>query len=468
MGKRTILIAAAAGLCITGLCVKSFVGDVNGRDVPVTENIAAKEDAAADNIYERPEAAAGRAGGEETQAEWEEKKTQAEQERKDKPALPETVILVKPIVKLNDEEGIWGFYWDDVCIRVDEETLLLVSDCYFPEKRLQQKIFFLAEAPDFELREVFRQDSQISDEELSYPEQLEMRMAFPHPVDGGYLYELCGVLYFLDKDFQEATALCDLHKLMGDLYRFSPGTYKICDVTADTASLLACMDDGLYEYDLENGGRRLLEPTLVTPHEYTEGDCACVPDYDFSGPVEAQYGPDDRSYAFATGTEEAYWGCITGVVLRSKEGETLYHKEEEFDPLEMEYTVYVEDFKWMELENEAYLAVFYSQYDEEMNRCFFMDRVDADTGEVMTFEVPAVNQGTGGNIAVGFLDEDTLLYYDFDQDKPDADIEYQSIYGIYSLSSGERREPERMEEADWELIVFDIGGFEAAPVWCPK
>ena len=89
-----------------------------------------------------------------------------------------------------------------------------------------------------------------------------------------------------------------------------------------------------------------------------------MPDYDFSGPVEAQYGPDDRSYAFATGTEEAYWGCITGVVLRSKEGETLYHKEEEFDPLEMEYTVYVEDFKWMELENEAYLAVFYSRYDE--------------------------------------------------------------------------------------------------------
>ena len=78
------------------------------------------------------------------------------------------------------------------------------------------------------------------------------------------------------------------------------------------------------------------------------------------------------------------------------------------------------------------------------------------------------NQGTGGSIAVGFLDEDTLLYYDFDQDKPGTDIEYQSIYGIYSLSSGERREPERMEEADWELIVFDMGGFEAAPVWCPK
>ena len=39
-----------------------------------------------------------------------------------------------------------------------------------------------------------------------------------------------------------------------------------------------------------------------------------------------------------------------------------------------------------------------------------MDRVDADTGEVMTFGVPAVNQGTGGNIAVGFLDEDTLLF----------------------------------------------------------
>ena len=139
MGKRTILIAAAAGLCITGLCVKSFVGDVNGRDVPVTENIAAKEDAAADNIYERPEAAAGRAGGEETQAEWEEKKTQAERERKDKPALPETVILVKPIVKLNDEEGIWGFYWDDICIRVDEETSLTVIS---RKKGCSRRFFF--------------------------------------------------------------------------------------------------------------------------------------------------------------------------------------------------------------------------------------------------------------------------------------------------------------------------------------
>ena len=55
----------------------------------------------------------------------------------------------------------------------------MASECYFAEEKLQQKIFFLAEAPDFVPQEVFRQDYKICED----PEYLESRMRRPHPVD---------------------------------------------------------------------------------------------------------------------------------------------------------------------------------------------------------------------------------------------------------------------------------------------
>ncbi|MCI8937387.1 MAG: hypothetical protein HFI44_11135 [Lachnospiraceae bacterium] len=74
---------------------------------------------------------------------------------------PHKINFIEPIVNLNGEKGILEFGWEDNFIRVDADTLLFVIDCYFPERKLQQKIFFLAEAPNFMLQEVFRQDSRI-------------------------------------------------------------------------------------------------------------------------------------------------------------------------------------------------------------------------------------------------------------------------------------------------------------------
>lgn len=65
----------------------------------------------------------------------------------DKAAVPERVDFIKPIVKLNGEEGELRYDWNYDSIRVDEDTLLLISDCYFAEERLQQKIFFSGESP---------------------------------------------------------------------------------------------------------------------------------------------------------------------------------------------------------------------------------------------------------------------------------------------------------------------------------
>lgn len=211
-------------------------------------------------------------------------------------------------------------------------------------------------APFYIPKEVFRQDSKIWDEESHPPYGLEDRIVRPHPVDGGYVYEVDGVLYFLDGNFQEASLLCNLRELMGDSYSLSIGTYRTCDVTADVTRMIVCMDDGLYEYNLENGDRKLLEPAYFVPHEIDEDDCLCGQrGFRFFGPVKVEYAPDGQSYAFLTGTEEADWGDITGAALRSGEGETLYQKE----------TDYMYDFKWVELEDATFLAVFYEEYDEK-------------------------------------------------------------------------------------------------------
>ncbi len=118
-------------------------------------------------------------------------------------------------------------------------------------------------------------------------------------------------------------------------------------------------------------------------------------------------------------------------------------------------TEFVHDFKWVELEDATYFVVFYSQYDGERNY-YLMDRVNVNTGEMMTFEVPVeVYWGTDGCVAVGFLDADNLIYFN-------------DSVEVYRLSSGERRNLEVTEEMDWEIMVLDVGGYEAHPVRYPK
>lgn len=473
MRKKAIIISMIAGIFILGLCVRFSAGS---RDVPVVENAAVEDSAAADGLNEwgRQETAEPESLGEvqpesEKPEETKSEAAQTAQESKiqNKISFPEKVDFVEPIVKLNGEKGILNYAWDNDCIRVDADTFLFVMDCYFAEEKLQQKIFFLAEAPDFMLREVFRQDSRIWDEELKWPERLEWRMRQPHLVEGGYVYELDGVLYFLDKDFKEASPLCDLRELMGDFYSFSPGTSDICDVTPDASRILVCTDEGLYEYELESGERKLLEPAYFAPHEINEDDCLCGQrDFRFSGPVRAEYGPDGQSYVFLTGTEEADWGDITGAVLRLGEGETLYQRYEK----ETEFiTEYVNDFKWMELEDETYLAVFYNEYDAEKDNCL-MDRVNVNTKEVVTFEVPAdVYCGTDGCVAVGFLDADTFLHINYSKPHSDKEgLSDKNIFEIYRLSSAERQDLEVTGEADWEIMVLDVGGYAAYPLRYPK
>jgi len=423
MRKKAIIIAIVAAIVVFGVYVRSAVGS---RDIPVIENTVA---------------------------------TALEPGEQDKTAVPIEVDFAEPIVKLRGEEGELSYNWDHNSIRIDADTLLLISECYFPEEKIQQKIFFLAKAPYFVPEEVFRQDDKVWDKEPDPQEWMEQRMKRPHSVDGGYVYEVDGILYLLDKNFEKASPLCDLRQLMGDFYSFSPDTSRTCDVTADASRLLACTDEGLYEYDMESGERKLLEPAFFAYLEnayadaLAEGDCLCgVRDFGFSGPVKAEYGPDGQSYAFLTGTEEADWGDFTGAVLRSKEGRTLYQKD----------TEYMYDFGWVESEGAAYLAVFYMEDDGE-TRNWKMDRVDANTGEMMTFEVPKeVFWGAAGCCVVGFLDADSLFYFNYDKQDD------QNVFEVYSLSSGQRQDLTVSGEADWEMIVLDENGYVTWPVRYPK
>ena len=477
MKKKTIIISGIAGIFILGLGVRLAVGS---RDVPVIENAAVEESVVSVESNEQ-------SGQEETESEEprEPEAAQPEHEnqeemmaeeieellaagRQNKIQFSKRVEVVAPVVELNGERAKMHFHWDYDCIRIDSDTLLFAIDCYFAEEKRQQKVFCLAEAPKFSLREVFRQDSQILDVKSDLPEYLEERMSRPHPVDGGYVYELDGVLYFLDRDFKEASPLCNLRELMGDLYSFSPATSNICDVTADAKRMIVCTDEGLYEYNLENEERKLLESASCEPYT-NENDCACGFDFIFSGPVRVEYGPDDQSYAFLTGREEAAWGDTTGVVLRSGEGETLYQF---YGKWTEDVKEYVSDFKWVELEDVAYLTVFYTEYGSEKRSCL-MDRVDVSTGEVVTFEVPdEIYCGTDGCVAVGFLDADTLLYINYD--RLDDEMEgggrrnRKDIFEIYRLSSGERQSLEAVGDVDWGMMVFDVGGYDAIPVRYPK
>jgi len=173
------------------LGVKAAVG---GRDIPIMESIVVEESVASDEAKEQ----VGRRMTEAESEKAEQEATEPESEEQDKISVPERVNYVKPVVKLNGEEGELSYGW--------------------------------------ECREVFRQDDK---------EWEERRMERLHSVDGGYIYEEDGILYFLDKNFQNASPLCDLCQLLGDSYLFSPATFHTCDVTADASRMLICTDEGL-------------------------------------------------------------------------------------------------------------------------------------------------------------------------------------------------------------------------------
>ncbi|MBD5458012.1 MAG: hypothetical protein HDR27_05495 [Lachnospiraceae bacterium] len=258
------------------------------------------------------------------------------------------------------------------------------------------------------------------------------------------------MLYFLNDEFQETVPLCDLRELMGESYLFSPWLVdkNKCDVTADVSKLLVCTDEGLYEYNLGNNGRKLLEPAVFTPYEivHVEGDCDCgETGFEFEGPVEAEYVPGGQGYVFLTGTE---YGNPTGVTLRSAEGETLYQRE---------IKEYVGGFRWIEAGDAVYLAVFC----REDGRAW-MERVDVYTGEKEVFAVPD-EVLFGEDLYVGFLHADRLIYYSEQVSESwdiwESDDTWKSDYKIYRLSDEEVEEPEDTGDINGKLIVLDLGGY---------
>lgn len=454
--RKKVILSAVMGIFVLGLCTSCIAGS---KDTDISEECAVF--GAINEQFGEEKAGTTEAGKALTESEKtdaakpEETDELLESLRQNRVSYPKSIDPVEPIVMWNDERAALHFHWDENGIQVDEDTVLFAVDCYFAEEKRQQKVFILAETPDFKYREVFRQDAKIWDEEIDGPEYLEQRMNCPQSVDGGYVYELDGELYFLDEDFEEASLLCDLRELMGDCYAFSVDIrHRMCDVTADAARMIACTDEGLYEYDLESGNRKLLESAYFAPHEIDEEDCLCGQrGFIFDGPVKAEYAPDEQSYAFLTGSEEADWGDITGIVLRSAEGETLYQKEAR--------TVYdqVYDFKWVESEDTTYLAVFYIEEDESSTpgRVWLMDRVDVNNGEVETFEVPQGMFSGGMTCIVGsFLNADTLFYINYNKSEEAEGRNSDNAFEVYRFSSGERQDYEVTGEVDWNAMLFDL------------
>lgn len=364
---------------------------------------------------------------------------------------PQMVTVEKPRPMRNGEEGILSYRWGMDFISVSGTRLLFSCDCYFPGQKLQQKIFYVAEGPDFAPREVFRQDSLSNTEGLrgKAADVLEYRKICPQAVEDGYVYEANGALYLLSEDFEETKRLCDLRKLMGELYQFSPwvGGRNLCDVSWDASRILACTDQGLYEYDLENGEGKLLEAAMYEVHEIIpeEGDCSCgETGFEFSGPLEAQYVPGGEGYVFMTGTE---YGDLLGIVLRSQSGETLYQKQTE------DYRI---GFCWMESERAVYLAAFYGD-----SAGVWMDRVDVKSGKKETFAVPE-EVFFGSAPCAGFLDPDHLVYLEQTEDSI-AGI------GIFSLSLGETKGSNPIPEKAGKnrVLALDLCGYDTVAVSIP-
>lgn len=364
---------------------------------------------------------------------------------------PQMVTIEKPKPERNGENGILSYRWGMDCIAAGRTELLLSCDCYFPGQKLQQKIFYLAKGPDFVPEEVFRQDSLANTEGLrgKTADVLEYRKICPQAVEDGYVYEANGALYLLSGDFEETKRLCDLRELMGELYHFSPWVAErnLCDAAWDASRILACTDQGLYEYDLESGEKELLEPAVYVAHEIIleEGDCSCgETGFEFSGPVGAEYVPGEKGYAFLTGTE---YGDPQGIILRSGSGEELYRKETEG---------YRIGFRWIETQEKVYLAAFYGEEDG-----VWMDRVDVRDGMKETFAVPE-EVFFGSALYAGFLNPDHLVYLEQTKAGSIAGI------GICSLSQGEIKEQNPMAAEEGEkVLAIDMGGYGCVAVSVP-
>ena len=444
MKKRVIIISAITGIFIIGLCAKFIIGN---RDVPVTENDAVEVSVVFSeaNVQSGQELTEPEETEEVQQDEIEPEATQAvqEPERQDKFVVSGQGFLNEPVAMLNNKKGKLRYDWSHHVIQVEEDTLLFVSDCYFSQEKLQQRIFYLAKAPLFIPQEVFRQDTRVFEEEPygGMPELLERRMPCLKVVEEGYVYEADGVLYYLDKEFQETVLLCDLKELLGENYLFSPwGADKNkCDVTADASRLLVCTDEGLYEYNLENKERKLLESAVFSPYEvvHEEGDCDCgETGFEFDGPIEAEYVPGEQGYVFLTGTE---YGNPTEVTLRSAEGATLYQKE---------IKGYVGEFRWIESEDTVYLAVFYQE-----DGSAWMERVDVHTGEHTIFVLPDEVFWLN-DLCVGFLDADHLVY------SSEQATKTKGKYEIYRLSDEENQKQESTGEVNQKVIVISFEGYK--------
>ena len=127
----------------------------------------------------------------------------------------------------------------------------------------------------------------------------------------------------------------------------------------------------------------------------------------------------------------------------------------------------------MESEDAVYLTVFYTEKGEKgiVDAVWLMDRVDIDTGEVVTFEAPKeIYWGGTPCCVVGFLDEDTLLYMNFDKQDDDKGEEKndKDIFEVYRLSSGERQDLDVVGDVDWKILILDEDGYRTTPVRYPK
>ncbi len=442
MKKKIIIVSAIAGIFILCLCLKFAAGSRNEKKAEI-ENVFIEENLSSDGVNEK----FGQA--------------KTEPEEPEKSALYGRifirVLLEKPIVNWNGEEGELRYDWFKNILQVDEDAFLFASDCYFPEEKLQQRVIYLAQAPDFVPQEVFRQDSCFFGEDSSgRAELLERRMPCPEHVEAGYVYEADGLLYCLDEEFKESVLLCNLRELMGEYYLFSPWIpdENKCDVSADAARLLVCTDEGLYEYNLESKEKTLLESAVLIPQEieHIEGDCDCgETGFEFDGPIAAEYVPGGQGYAFLTGTE---YGDATGVTLRSAEGETLYQREIEG---------YIGDFRWIESEDAVYLAVFYRE-----NGSAWMERVDVHTGEKEVFAVPD-EVFWDNNLSVGFLDADHLIYCSKQvSEARERDHTNRSQYDICALSDEEIKMPVNAEDIYQQIIVFTGGYSKIIVKWRNK
>lgn len=458
-GRGKKIISVLGMIFLLGFCITAGIrsdsvelqetGCVAKQDV--SGEMSARQDAETDeqDMADMTKESSPAADPAEENADKEEEQEQAVVKHEDSDS-PIGVGVSKPLVMSDGLVGELSYRWPDQCIMVDDRTVLITGDCFYLDGLQRQKMFFLAKAPYFTLQEVYRHDYQEVPEVVeNYADRYDCvneRMACPILLPDGYVYEADGRLYHLSKDFQTRDEICNIREIMGDLYQlYYKGAYEnACDITTDLKKVLACTNEGLYEYDLESGEAKLLETASFKPHPpLEEGDCGCAtPENDFIGPMRAEYAPDEQGYVFETvDASEDVWGRITGFVLRNRDGETLYQKQ---------IDEYYGDFRWLETQEEDYLAVFY-----EEKEATWMDLVEADTGNSRTYRVPdGIFTGDSDEGAVALLNENELLYSGYDWETESY------CYGIYRLQEGKRVMSRQSEsESDWKVKVFAEGSY---------